>query len=71
MTEIQELDVHISADGRLSVEVRGVKGAACLEITKTLEEALGGEIIERRKTYEFDQQPNRSLTRESLRRGDK
>ena len=70
MSELQEIDVTITQEGRLSVEIRGVKGPKCLELTKALEEALGGEILERRKTYEFDQQPAADRERDRLHRGD-
>lgn len=71
MKEIQELEVSITAEGRLTVEVHGVKGPSCLALTKTLEEALGGEIVERRKTYEFEQQPASDRDKHRLRRGDR
>lgn len=57
MSEIQELDVYITADGTVRVEVRGVKGPACLGITAPLEEALGGEIVQRDLTAEHDEAP--------------
>ena len=38
---------------RISFEVKGVKGAACLSATKFLEDALGGAVLEREKTSEF------------------
>lgn len=47
----------IGPDGQVHLQVRGVKGRACLDITAPLEEALGGVIAERRLTYEADEQP--------------
>ena len=35
---------------------KGVKGASCLDETKFLEDALGGEVVERQKTSEFYEQ---------------
>jgi len=70
MKEIQELEIAITPDGRLSVEVHGVKGPRCLELTEELEEALGGEIVERRHTFEYDQVPVSDRDRDRLRRGD-
>jgi len=53
MSEIQEIDVYVRPDGRVRVEVRGVKGQKCLDLTKGIEELLGGEVVERMHTDEF------------------
>lgn len=45
--ELQEIEVTIGKDGQVQIQVRGVKGTKCLELTKELEEALGGEILAR------------------------
>lgn len=45
--ELQEIEVTIGNDGQVQIQVRGVKGTQCLELTKELEEALGGEILAR------------------------
>jgi len=50
--ELQEIDVFIDKTGEVRVEVRGAKGGACLDITKGLENALGGEILSREMTAE-------------------
>jgi hypothetical protein len=52
MTEIQEIDLYIQDDGSVRIEVRGVKGPKCLEITKELEELLGADIVSRELTDE-------------------
>lgn len=49
----QEIEIKISPDGKVSFTVRGVKGEACLGETQFLEDALGGEVLERDKTSEF------------------
>jgi hypothetical protein len=48
--ELQEIDVFIDADGRVRIEVRGVKGTACLDVTRELEAALGGQVESREMT---------------------
>ncbi len=53
MSEIQEIDIFINPDGTVKFEVRGVKGKKCLDITKSVEEALGGSVTERVHTDEF------------------
>jgi hypothetical protein len=45
--ELQEIEVVIGKDGQVQIQVRGVQGMKCLELTKELEEALGGEILAR------------------------
>lgn len=50
--ELQEIDVFIEKNGQVRIEVRGVKGTSCLEITAALEQALGGQIAEREMTAE-------------------
>ncbi len=50
--EVQDIEVFIEKDGQVRIEVRGVKGMSCLEITKGLEEALGGQIEVREMTPE-------------------
>ncbi len=50
--ELQEIEVFIEKDGRVRIEVRGVKGMSCLDLTKDLEEALGGQVEAREMTPE-------------------
>ena len=50
--DMQEIDVFIDNDGQVKVEVHGVKGMNCLDLTKELEAALGGEIEEREMHHE-------------------
>lgn len=50
--EIQEIEITIGKDGRVQMHVRGVKGLACLELTRSVEQALGGAIELREMTPE-------------------
>jgi hypothetical protein len=50
--ELQEIELVIGKDGKVQIMVRGVKGAACLELTRELEALLGGEIEARQMTPE-------------------
>jgi hypothetical protein len=45
--EVQEVDVFIEKNGQVRVEVQGVKGMACLDLTKGIEDALGGQVDDR------------------------
>ena len=50
--ELQEIEVFIEKDGRVLIQVRGTKGLACLDLTRELEVALGGQIEAREMTPE-------------------
>jgi hypothetical protein len=58
--ELQEIEVVIGKDGQVQIQVRGVQGLKCLEITKELEDALGGEILARVMTPEALEQENQT-----------
>lgn len=53
----QEIEITISPSGEVSFQVKGVKGTSCVAETQFLEQALGGEVIEREHTPEYYQQP--------------
>jgi hypothetical protein len=50
--ELQEIEVFIDKDGQVRIQVRGVKGLECLDLTRELEAALGGQIEAREMTPE-------------------
>ncbi len=50
--DVQEVDVLIDKDGKVRLQVRGVKGAGCLDLTRDLEAALGGQVESREMTPE-------------------
>ena len=50
--ELQEIEVYIEKDGSVRIEVRGIKGESCLDLTKGLEAALGGQVASREMTPE-------------------
>ena len=41
------IDVYIDQEGKVRVEVSGMKGGGCTMLTAKLEQALGGEIQSR------------------------
>ncbi len=53
--ELEEIDVFIEHDGQVRIEVRGVKGGHCLTVTKDLEQALGGQVVQREMTPEANE----------------
>ncbi len=50
--DLQQIEVFIDPDGRVRIEVRGVKGMSCLDLTQDLEAALGGQVESREMTPE-------------------
>ncbi|HWR40105.1 MAG TPA: DUF2997 domain-containing protein [Patescibacteria group bacterium] len=52
--DMQELEIIIGADGKVSVKVAGAKGDQCLELTRPLEEALG-QVEQREFTADYYQ----------------
>ena len=67
--EVQEIEVFIDKDGQVRLEVRGVKGGACLDITAALEQALGGQVQSRELTPEAQEGVANELANEQRQRG--
>lgn len=53
--DLQEIDIFIDKNGEVKLEIRGVKGQKCLDLTLDLEAVLGGEIIDREMTPEAEE----------------
>lgn len=58
---MQELRINIDAQGEVQVEVVGVQGDGCLELTKGLESKLG-EVLDRKFKPEHYQQATENQT---------
>jgi hypothetical protein len=54
----QDIEIVINAKGEVTFEVKGVKGGSCLDETKFLEQALGGEaaVVDQQRTSEYYEQ---------------
>ena len=54
----QDIEIVINAKGEVTFQVKGVKGGSCLDETKFLEQALGGDaaVVDQQKTSEFYEQ---------------
>ena len=54
----QDIEIVINAKGEVTFQVKGIKGGSCLEETKFLEEALGGDaaVVDQQKTSEYYEQ---------------
>lgn len=55
---VEEIEIIIDEKGQVQIHVQGVKGTACLDLTREIEETLGGEVIEREMTYEASEDEN-------------
>ena len=53
--ESQEMEITISPLGEVQIQVKGVHGASCLDLTKGLEAGLG-TVEERKLTGEYYEQ---------------
>jgi hypothetical protein len=53
--DAERIEVVIARDGMVSIEVRGTKGPGCILLTESLEQLLGGEVLERRLRPEHDE----------------
>lgn len=47
MPKIQEIDLVIGPNGKVTIEVRGVSGGKCEDLTSELEAILGGKVTTR------------------------
>lgn len=61
MARKEELEISISNTGEVTINVIGVKGKSCVDMTKDLEESLGIMKYFERKS-EFYQQDNNQNT---------
>ena len=54
----QDIEIVINQKGEVTFEVKGVKGGSCVDETKFLEAALGGDaaVVEQQKTSEYYEQ---------------
>jgi hypothetical protein len=60
MAKKQELEIQIAQDGTVSINVHGIKGESCLDLTKELEDALGVVLDRERKSSFYEQEePNK------------
>ena len=54
----QDIEIVINAKGEVTFEVKGVKGGSCMDETKFLEAALGGDaaVVDQQRTSEYYEQ---------------
>jgi hypothetical protein len=54
----QDIEIVINEKGEVTFQVKGVKGGSCIDETKFLEQALGGDaaVLDQQKTGEYYEQ---------------
>jgi hypothetical protein len=58
MSVKKEIEIVINAKGEVTFQMKGMKGGGCLDETKFLEQALGGDlaVVDQQKTSEYYEQ---------------
>jgi hypothetical protein len=58
MSVKKEIEIVINAKGEVTFEMKGMKGGGCLDETKFLQTALGGDaaVVDQQKTSEYYEQ---------------
>jgi len=58
MATKKSIEIVINAKGEVVFEAKGIKGGSCLDETKFLEQALGGDaaVVDQQKTAEYYEQ---------------
>jgi len=62
---MNEIKVIIGADGAVKIDVHGVKGVSCTELTAELEKGLG-VTTEDKHTQEYYQTPEKLVNQQGL-----
>ena len=57
MAKRHDIDITITKKGEVHIEVKGIDGTRCLDITKDIEEELG-EVLKKEKTSEYYKEVN-------------
>ncbi len=54
----QDIEIVITPTGEVTFQVKGIKGGSCVDETKFLEAALGGDaaVVDQQKTGEYYEQ---------------
>jgi len=61
MSKKQELDIQISNDGTVTINVLGGKGKSCLDLTKDIEESLGLVLSRETKPSFYEKEESESV----------
>lgn len=50
---MEEIQIEIDQQGNVKIEVSGAPGGKCLDLTKNMEQLLGGQISQREFSREY------------------
>ena len=53
---MQEIKIIISKSGQVTIDVEGIKGSGCKNLTKGLEKAFGTTVKDKKKAEYYDEQ---------------
>lgn len=62
-----EIEIIVSADGQVTIDVKGVQGAGCVGLTRAIEEALGSVESRSCKVEFYEQAEEQEVLRQSER----
>lgn len=65
MAEKQELEITISENGEVGINVLGAKGKNCMDMTKDLEDALGLVTNREMKSSYYEQEDDNRIRRQT------
>ena len=65
MKKMEEIEITIDPEGKVSLLVKGVKGKVCSELTSSLEEAVG-DVESRQWTSEYYQKDAAPVVRKGI-----
>lgn len=65
MAEKQELEITISENGEVGINVLGAKGKNCMNITKDLEDALGLVTNREMKSSYYEREDDNRIRRQT------
>ena len=65
---MEEVKIVVGKNGEVKIDVHGVKGGSCQEVTKELEAAFGS-VVERRKTGEYYEEAEKIVAKVEKRIG--
>ncbi len=53
---MEEIKIIISKSGQVTIDVEGIKGSGCKNLTKAMEKAFGMTIKDKKKSDYYDEQ---------------
>lgn len=67
MARLEQIEVTIEKNGKVSLRTEGFTGSECLDATEGLEKLLGSSVVSREMTAEYYQKPPKQVLPEQVR----